>query len=106
MRDRERRLIETPGEMFERVARAVAQAEGTLRLAGTWNLRLALRSREVPAVTRDYYAIVIVCRLDFSSLGSVSSSIPSFIEAFAFESSTAAGSSTVRVNAPREISQR
>lgn len=28
LRDRERRLIETPGEMFERVARAVAQAEG------------------------------------------------------------------------------
>jgi ribonucleoside-diphosphate reductase alpha chain len=28
LRDRERRVIETPGEMFERVARAVAQAEG------------------------------------------------------------------------------
>ena len=52
------------------------------------------------------HAIAIVCRLDFSILGSVSSSMPSFIEAFAFESSTAAGSSTVRVNAPREISQR
>lgn len=50
--------------------------------------------------------MVIVWRLDFSRLGSVSSSTPSFIDAFAFESSTSAGSEMTRVNAPCEISQR
>lgn len=50
--------------------------------------------------------IVMVWRLDFSSLGSVSSSMPSFIDALALESSTSAGRATVRVNAPCEISQR
>lgn len=52
------------------------------------------------------YSIAMVRRLDFSTFGKVSSSTPSFIAALAFESSTFAGSSTMRVNAPCEISQR
>lgn len=55
---------------------------------------------------RGRYSMLMVRRLDFSTLGSVSSITPSFIAAFAFESSTFAGRSSVRVNAPCEISQR
>ena len=49
--------------------------------------------------------MVIVRRLEFSSFGSVSSSIPSFMDALAFDYSTSAGSVIVRENAPREISE-
>lgn len=51
-------------------------------------------------------AILIVCRLDFSTFGRVSSSMPSFNCALAFDASTAHGSVTVRLNSPLPISQR
>ncbi len=45
-------------------------------------------------------------RFDFSILGSTSSSTPSLKFAFVFPPSTFAGSATVRLKAPCEISQR
>ena len=83
---------------------------------GDLYLRLAVRRPErsgrggacpVAAAARAAaHSIVMWRRFDFSALGSVSSSTPSFIAALALASSTSAGTASVREKAPRVISQR